>query len=101
MKSREAIEKGIKIVPYDEVNQFFYEKTGYNLNYHLNRNRVVVGANPVSNLLFRPMDDPSIPKHPTVSSREQKMDIEKPRPNLGSTNSSNMIPNHADNRLWT
>jgi hypothetical protein len=45
-KSKEAKERGITILTWDKLDDFFVEKTGFSLDDHINKN--LVTANPIS-----------------------------------------------------
>ncbi len=54
-KSKKAKEKGIRIIAFDKINQFFEETTGKDLNNHFKKDDIPL-ANPVSSFLFRPIE---------------------------------------------
>lgn len=52
-KSKEARERGITIITFDKIEDFFVEKTGMTLDDHINKNQVK--ANPISSYMSKPI----------------------------------------------
>ena len=49
-KSKEAAERGITVIPHDKLDEYFINKTGHPLSYHLDKNKVI-SKNPFNSFM--------------------------------------------------
>lgn len=55
-KSKKAMEKGINIISYHKIDEFFYEKTGNSLDHYVTAKNTKV--NPLCSLLNKSIETP-------------------------------------------
>ena len=98
-KSKEARERNIAILEHQDLDKFFIDKTGFELQFHLNRNKVRPSST-ISKLFQDDDDEPEpnqVKNQPTISSVIKREEKEPP---LKKEAPVTMISNE-DNSLWT